>query len=125
MLEEKCERHDCIMVGEISHINNTLKEFKENAEKQTDKMLEMRDSKLKTEWSLEAIQKKQETDAKTSKDNYDALLIAVEAMKNEKSNTWKQLGLVAKIALVTAIVTWFAGNILGLLKVFAPKVIGL
>lgn len=117
MAEDRCDIKDCIMVGEIKNINEKLSDFKEAAEKQTDKMLDMRDSKMKTEWTLETIQLKQVADAKTYSENIKALFDAIEAMKNEKVNMWKQLGWIAKTTIVTTIITTLAGNVYGLIKV--------
>lgn len=120
-MTEQCE---CSMKLEFEHLKDDILEIKntvkEDAKETTKEMMDMRDSKIRTEIALAAIIKTQETSAediakvaKRAAENQDATLLVLDGIKNEKSNTWKNLSMIWKVAIISAAASQIVGSIVG------------
>lgn len=101
--------------AEIQHIKDDIIEIKQNAREQNKDMLDMRDSKIRTEIALDGIKKMQDT----SNVNQAAMLAIIQALKDEPFNVWKKLNGVWKTVIVSAVASQVIGTIIGYMKLLA------
>lgn len=114
-MKEPCE---CSMKSEFEHLKDDILEIKntvkEDAKETTKEMMGMRDSKIRTEIALEAIIKTQDE----ANANQKAMLVLIQALKNEPFNIWKKMSWVWKTAVMVAIVNYIVTNAFGYVKLF-------
>ena len=108
----------CHMLGEFDHLKEDIREIKDNAkqqnEKQDAKMEVMLVSKIRTEISLENIQKQGEENKK----NQESMIDALESIKNAPFKAWQQMSTAWKIGIGLAIGSQLIGSILAYIKIF-------
>lgn len=108
-MTEKCE---CSREGEFKHLNATIVEIKATAKEDRKEMLNMRDSKIRTEIKLEEIQK-------TQADSNNSLVLMMTAIQNIKEGPfikWEKLSWIWKAAVIGVGVNYIAGNAVAWIK---------
>jgi len=114
---DKAMNEDSI-ITEINNIKTDLKEFKaetkENAKEQNKAILDMRDTKIRTEMVLEQIKKTQEDTNK----NQSLMLDKLQEMKDAPHNTFRQLSTAAKITTISVLITYIIGSLGAFIKMF-------
>ena len=112
-MAEKCE---CSREGEFKHLNATIDEIKatakEDMKENTQEMFGMRDSKIRTEFKLEEIQRAQIE----FNNNLALMMTAIQNIKNEPFLKWEKLSWIWKTAVIAAVANYIAGNVLGWFK---------
>jgi len=114
---------------EIEHIKSDIIDIKNNAKDLNKDVLEMRDSKIRTEIYLKQIQDSQNIMTKENKDRVDKLSEEAKAnqvattktlqeIKDEPRNNWKQMSMAWKIGIGMAVISYIGGTIFGLIKAF-------
>lgn len=103
----------CIMTQEFIHIKETMKELKDDIKEQTKEMLNMRDSKIRTEMSLEAIV------TSTAKQSLELtkVLGKLQEIKDEKPNQWRKMSLAWKITLGSTMITFIVMSVGTMIKI--------
>jgi regulator of replication initiation timing len=106
------------MATEINNIKTDLKEFKaeikENVKEQNKSILDMRDTKIRTEMVLEQIKKTQEDANK----NQALMLDKLQELRDEPRSMWQQMSLTWKIGTGLAIISYIIGTVGGYVKMF-------
>lgn len=105
---------------EIEHMKNDIAEIKADAKEKnkenTKEMMDMRDSKIRTEIKLEEIQKSQ----KLSDDNQTLMMQGIQDIKDKPFLAWSKMSTAWKIATGVAvigfIVTYALGSYFGYIK---------
>lgn len=114
-MADQCE---CSMKSEFQHLKDDILDIKntvkEDTKETTKEMMEMRDSKIRTEIALEAINKAQDE----TNTNQKAMLVLIQAIKNEPFNIWKKMSWIWKTTIAVAIVNYIVTNALGYVKLF-------
>jgi len=112
-MTEKCE---CSREGEFKHLNATIDEIKatakEEAKENTREMMDMRDSKIRTEIKLEEIQRTQ-TDSNNS---LALLMVAIQNIKDKPFIKWEKLSWIWKVAVIGVGVNYIAGNVVAWIR---------
>ena len=114
---DKAMNEDSI-ITEINNIKTDLKEFKtevkENIKEQNKVILDMRDTKIRTEMVLEQIKKTQEDANKTQ----SLMLDKLAELRDAPRSMWQQMSLTWKIGTGLAIISYIIGTVGGYMKMF-------
>jgi len=119
-----------VLKSDVDHMKVDINDIKATAKEQGNAMLSMRDSHTETRIYINQIRESQTTMAKEVKDNQENLskdakenhkitMLAIQEIKDEKLNMWKQLSMAGKIAVITLIVSYIGGTVFGILRQIA------
>jgi len=121
------EGHTCLMVLEFEHIKSEFMDVKSMAKEQGRDMLLMRDSHVETKLYIQQIQASQAAMAQETKDsqkemkeNQKEMMKGIQELRDEPGKSHKAKDMV----IWTLIASWILSNAFGLIKTFAPKLIG-
>jgi len=127
-----------VLRSDVDHMKVDITDIKSTVKEQGVAMLSMRDAHIENKFYMKQIQENQATQSRDAKDyqvtqaketkeyqvatakeakkNQESTMSAIQAMKDEKGNAWKQMSMAWKIGIGMIIISYVGGTIFGILK---------
>lgn len=101
-MADQCE---CSMKIEFDHLKSDILDIKNTVKEDAKEMMNMRDSKIRTEIALEAIIKTQEA----ANLNQEKMMGIVQEIKDTPYNTWKAMSIQVKVGIILLVASYIFG----------------